>query len=74
MENLKISESLALQDERRMQSLQDFINEFEEPIGRKLTGSQTTVLIKLAKELISSIEKEITVATLLLHQLENKLS
>ena len=71
---LEIPEFPVLRGEKTIKTLHDFINEFEEQMGRELTEKQVAALIKLANGLISSVEKEITVATLLLHQLENRLS
>ncbi len=44
--------------ENAIQALHDFINELEEQRDRESAGKQTTVLIKLAKGLISSIETQ----------------
>ncbi|MCW3976871.1 MAG: hypothetical protein NWE77_02940 [Candidatus Bathyarchaeota archaeon] len=74
MEMVKVPESFAVQQVKRTRSLQDFINRFEEQMGRELTERQIATLIKQAEELISAVEKEITVATLVLNQLEDKLS
>lgn len=73
MEYLTTPEFPKFCDEKAMKTC-DFINEFEKQMGKELTEEQMSTLIKLAKELISSAETEITVVTFLLHQLENRLS
>lgn len=68
---MEYSEFPVLRGEKEIRTLRDFINEFEEQMGRELTEKQMAALIRLAEGLISSVEKEITVVTLLLHQLED---
>lgn len=73
MEYLEALEFPIMGDEKATENLHNLINEFEKQIDKELTEKQVAALIKLAKGLIASVEKEITVVTLLLHQLENRL-
>ncbi len=58
MEYIEIPEIRVLRGKKAIKALHDFIDEVEEQRGKELTQKQTTALIKLAKELISSIETE----------------
>lgn len=59
-----------LRGDKEVKTLHDFINEFEEQMRKELTKKQMAALISLAEGLVSSVEKEIVVATLLLNHLE----
>lgn len=63
-----------LHGDKEVKTLHDFINEFEEQMGKELTKKQMAALISLAEGLVSSVEKEIVVATLLLNHLEKCIS
>jgi len=58
MQPIEIPEFEILHGEKAIEALHVFINELEEQRGKELTDKQTNALIKLAKELISSIETE----------------
>ena len=58
MEYLKIPEFPILCGEKAIKALHDFIDELEKERVKELTDKQTTLLIRLAKGLISSIEAE----------------
>ena len=58
MEYLKIPEFPILCGEKAIKALHDFIDELEKERVKELTDKQTTLLIRLAKGLISSIEQK----------------
>jgi len=58
MESLRIPNFPTLHGEEAIKALCDFIGELEEQRGRELSEKQTAAMIKLAKGLISTIEKE----------------
>jgi len=58
MQPIEIPEFEILHGEEAIEALYAFINELEGQRGKELTDKQTNALIKLAKELISSIEAE----------------
>jgi hypothetical protein len=58
MQPIEIPEFEILRGEKAIEALYVFINELEGQRGKELTDKQTNALIKLAKELISSIETE----------------
>jgi len=63
MQPIMIPEFPRLRGAEAIETLYDFINEFEKQRGKELTEKQTTALIKLAKGLISSIEVEMRSGT-----------
>ena len=60
MEFAEIPRFLILHGEEAIESLYDFIKEFQEERSAELTDKQVRALIKLAKGLICSIEGEFT--------------
>jgi len=58
MQYIEIPEFPRLHGEKAIEALYDFVDELEEQRGKELTDKQTTVLIKFARGLISSIEAE----------------
>jgi hypothetical protein len=58
MRYLEIPKFPVLRGEKAVKALYDFISELEAREAKELTEKQTTVLINLAKQLISSIEAE----------------
>jgi len=58
MQPIEIPKFPILRGEEAIEALYDFINELKEGRGKELTDKQTNALVKLAEELISSIEAE----------------
>lgn len=58
MQSIEIPEFPRVRGEKVIEALYDFINEFVEQRDKELTDKQATALIKLTKELTSSIEAE----------------
>lgn len=58
MQFIEIPEFPKLRGEKAIEALYDFVDELEKQRDKELTDKQTTVLIKFAWGLISSIEAE----------------
>lgn len=58
MQPIEVPKFPTLHGKKAIKALHDFINGLETQECKELTENQTTILIKLAKGLISSIEAE----------------